>query len=53
MLGMVQEATPILICHCLGLLLVPLHGEGLQLLQLLGAQSNPLGLEGSGYNLQR
>ena len=51
MLGTVQKAAPILICLCLNPLLVPLHGEGLQLLQLLGAQTNTLSLEGDGHDL--
>ena len=51
MLGMVPKAAPILICCHLGPLLIPLHGEGLQLLQLLGAQISPLSLKGGGCDL--
>ena len=51
MLGTVQKAVPILICHCFGPLLVLLSGKGLQLLQLFGAQMNPLSLKGGRCNL--
>ena len=49
---MFQKDTPILICFCIGLLLFSLYGEGIQLLQLLGAQTNPPSLEGVGHDLQ-
>ena len=45
MLSVVLKAKPILICHHLGPLLIPLHSKGLQILKLLGAQANPLSLK--------
>ena len=51
MLGAVQQAMTILICHYLGSLLIPLYSEGLQILQLLGAQPIYLSLESGEHDL--
>ena len=50
-MGAVQKAMPIFICHFLGPLLILLHSEGLQILQLLGSQMNPLSFIGGGCDL--
>ena len=50
-LGMIHQAVLIFLCHCLGPLLIPFHGEGLQFMQLLGAQMNLFSLNGGGHDL--